>query len=242
MIAHSLKLNKRVIRIQNSGNNGEQNNFNGSLQTHFPISDEQTLSRIMDEKNKTFSLLKSQIDVLENELQKAREDSYLAGFNEGRNAGYDEVKKQIDDMAVEFSAMIRSMKEQYDRSLENMNEPLLELAMKIAEKIIGKELQVTHTYDQVLIDQIKRMLNKVISQNHITIRVNPVCMDWINKDHILNELNVSQKTEVNFVSDEKLFAGECVLETEDFVLDGLLSRQISNVRDKILGSEAEWID
>jgi flagellar assembly protein FliH len=242
MITHSLKLVNRVIGIQHPGMNGELNCSDNTDQANLSLSTEHVPKGIINEKNKTISVLKSQIEVLENELQKTREESYLAGFNEGRNIERGELKKQIKDIVEEFAVMIRSMKDQYDRSLENMNEPLLELSMKIAEKIIGKELQFTHNSDQVLVDQIKRMLNKVTDQNQVTIRVNPKFIDCVNKDHILNELNSSLKNGVNFISDERLFAGECILETEDFILDGLLSRQISNVRDKMLGTDTEWTD
>jgi len=242
MITHCLKLENKVTGIQHSALKSELNNLDNSLQTHFPLSTSHAPNCFIDEKNKVISLLKSQIDVLENELQKAREESYLAGFKEGQSAGGDKVKKQFEDIAEEFAAVTRSMRDQYDRSLENMNEPLLELAMKIAEKIIGKELQFTQSGDQVLIDQIKKMLNKVVNQNSITIRVNPNFLEWVKKDQIHDELNNSHRAGVNFISDDNLVPGDCILETEDYILDGLLSRQMSNVRDKILGCDAEWID
>ena len=242
MITHCLKLENKVTGILNSHQKSNSGDLENSVQTRFPITPAHESNSFIDEKNKIITLLQSQIDVLENELQKAREESYLAGYKEGRNAGQDEVKMQHADIGEEFAALTRSMRDQYDRSLENMNGPLLELSVKTAEKIIGKELQFTQSNDQVLIGQIKKMLNKVVNQNSISIRVNPNFLDCVNKDQILDELNISPKTGVSCISDDKLIAGECILETEDFILDGLLSRQLSNVKDKILGSNAEWID
>ena len=241
MITHSLKLKNRVVAIQYSGEISGFNHLDEHLQEHFPLSDESAINDFIKRKNKTIIELKNRTEELENEILKIREESYAEGHKEGRNAGHEETKKQIEDVAEEFAIMTQSLRDQFDQSLERMNEPLLELAIKIAEKIIGKELQFVDKNDEVLIDQIKRMLSKVVNQNSITIRFNPNYLDWINKDHVQKELNITSNSGINFVSDDNLIAGECSLETEDFIIDGLLSRQMSNIKDKILGSNSEWI-
>ncbi|MDP8237830.1 MAG: FliH/SctL family protein [Candidatus Hatepunaea meridiana] len=237
MNTHYFKLKNKITGIQYTGENSDFSDIKSSQLIPLSLTCKGDIKSPFNNNGKIIALLKKQIEVLENELQKVREEAYLAGFKEGRNAGHSDAKKQVEDIAEEFAAMAQSLKDQYNRSIENMNEPLLELAMKVAKKIIGKELLSTDHYDVVLTDQIKQMLSKVVNQNRITIRVNPSNLEGVSKDHFLNELNISSHTEINFVCDNELIAGECVLETEDFIMDGLLSRQLDNIKDRILTNE-----
>jgi flagellar biosynthesis/type III secretory pathway protein FliH len=61
-----------------------------------------------------------------------------------------EAKKELTSISNEFSSIIQSLKVQYDQALERMDQPLLKLAMKVAEKIIGRELNDVDKCNDIL--------------------------------------------------------------------------------------------
>jgi len=186
------------------------------------------------------SLLKKKIAALESALQTAREEAYQAGYEEGQEFAQNEAQRQMEDLALEFTSMADSLKDQYDQSLEKMHQPLLKLAIKIAEKIIGKELQHEQEYHDLLLRRIKDLLQEVVEQNKIIIHVNPNQMDWVTQQNVIRELHLPSQADLHFIKNENLNAGECLLETEDFILEGVLSRELLEIEHQILEDEKRW--
>lgn len=191
----------------------------------------------LNDNNQKVIILKKQIQELESVLQNAREEAFQAGFEEGQETAELESKKELKNISDEFGYTIQSLRVQYDQALERIDQPLLKLAMKIAEKIIGIELHNTNRYNEFLIEQIKRFLKEAVDQNKITFYMNPNQIDYISKVETLKELRSASKASIGFVGDNKLKPGECILETENFIVEGVWSRQLDNLEKQILEIE-----
>jgi len=169
------------------------------------------------------------VQTFEQILEKTRREAFDAGFAEGRDSMRAEVKDAVEDCAVKFAGLAQSIKEQYERHLDQLDEPLLKLALAVAGKVIGRELQPDGERDDMLARQIQRMLKTVSGQSRAVVRINPGQMESISQQEVVNILNNADGTKISFVADDRLEPGECILETEGFVIEGLISRCLDDI-------------
>ncbi|NOZ08226.1 MAG: hypothetical protein GXO91_05035 [FCB group bacterium] len=172
---------------------------------------------------------------LESSLQRAREESFQAGFEEGKEIGIKEIRVQIDNLSKEFVSATGSLDDQYRQTLQKLGKPLVRLSIKIAEKIIGQELKHADVYDAVVKRQIGKLLSEVTDQNKITIYLNPKQISNIARVETREQKRLTGA--VSFAAKEDLKPGECVVETEDYILEGLITRQLQNIENKMLSQE-----
>lgn len=233
MTAAILHLKKKVVGFQSSIMASSMNILDDRVQGQDGNGGRTDISIPIDNNQKVI-ILEKQIHELESALQSAREEAFQAGFEEGKEAAQIEAKKELKSVSDDFGSIIQSLKVQYDQTLERMDKPLLKFAMKVAEKILGMELHNTKKCNGFLIGQIKQFLKEAVDQSKITIYMNPNQVDWISKVDILKEMSSASKASVGFVGNSKLKPGECVLETENFIEEGVLSRQLDNLEKQIL--------
>ncbi len=237
MTVTTLQIKNKVIGFQNPINSSEFGNFREETNTQDRIGNETEENILIDNADQHVIILEKQIKELESALQSAREESFQAGFEEGKENAWIEASQRLKDISDKFSSMIKSLKSQYDQALEDMSQPLLKFAGKIAEKILGRELRYKDDYNEFFIKQIKQFFNEVTDQNKITIYLNPDQMEWVSKPDILKEINLPPKANIRFVDKSTLNPGECLLETENCIVEGVLARELDNIERQILNME-----
>jgi len=237
MTVTTLQIKNKVIGFQNPINSSEFGNFREETNTQDRIGNETEENILIDNADQHVIILEKQIKELESALQSAREESFQAGFEEGKENAWIEADQRLKDISGKFSSMIKSLKSQYDQALEDMSQPLLKFAGKIAEKIIGRELRYEGDYNEFFIKQIKQFFNEVTDQNKITIYLNSDQLEWVSKPDILKEINLPPKANIRFVENNTLNPGECLLETENCIVEGVLERELDNIERQILNME-----
>jgi len=237
MTVTKLQIKKKVIGFQGPVNSSEFGNVREETNTQDRIGNETDGTTLINNAAQHIAILEKQINELESALQRAREESFQAGFEEGKENAWIEANQRIKDISGKFSSMIKSLKSQYDQALEDMSQPLLKFAGKIAEKILGRELRYEDEYNEFFIKQIRQFFNEVMDQNKITIYVNPKQMEWVSKPDVLKEINLPPKANIRFVENSTLNPGECLLETENCIVEGVLARELDNIERGILNME-----
>ncbi len=178
-------------------------------------------------------ILSDKIKVLEEELQRTREESFQAGYEEGKERGVQEAKKQID----EFKILIKSFEKQYAKTLTKMEIPLLKLAKKMAEKVVGIDLDSSAELDSILMEKLKRLLYEMIDQVKMIVVVNPVHLEWLDSPGIAQELNAPKNMEISFAGDENLKPGECIINTEDYHIDETYAAKLDRIEQELTMKE-----
>jgi flagellar biosynthesis/type III secretory pathway protein FliH len=69
--------------------------------------------------------------------------------------------------------------------------------------------------------------------------MNPKQIDRISSSESLKELRTASKANVNFSANNQLKPGECILETENFIIEGIFTRQLDNLEKQILEIESK---
>jgi len=180
--------------------------------------------------NELIKILKDRITVLELELQKAREDSFQAGFDEGKERGYSDASEDNEALKQQLS----SLEDHYKQSMMKLEIPLLQLARAVAEKIILREIDNGLDTDEIIVENVRKGLEEVIDENNVVIRLDPDQMQAFSKKNIKKDMNIQGKMDVNLVGDKNLKKGEAVVESENYIIDGTYSAQLEHIQDQMI--------
>lgn len=219
----SLKLNHRLSGIKDTSISMEKVHEDD----RFPENEGEEGSSVADAIR--IRQLHSRIKILEMELQKAREESFRVGFEEGQKSCFVESNKQVDAMRIELQAM----EIKYLETIEQIEAPLLELSKRMAKEVLVMDLQNRNDFDQILIERLRKMLYEVVDQHKVIIEVNPNHMKKMDETDISSQLDLPKNMEYNFVGNESLKPGEAKIRTEDYFIDGSYSGQISHLHDQM---------
>jgi len=212
--------------------------------TPTPEEDEHEMSMLLGEHldeegfNRELKAHTDRIRILEAELQRARSEAYQTGFLEGQRIAQAEAQKQFAQTTQEFSKTIHNIHNEFTSVMETLAEPVLHLALGAAERIIQRELSLDDHANQVLLTQVQRVLNETATQTRAVIQVNSAQLEWITGIEVLKQLNVPQKGNLRFIANPKLGPGECLLETEDYLIDGTIHSQLNQLEKALKESDA----
>ena len=181
------------------------------------------------QKHRDIKNLKDRIKILEMELQKAREESFRAGYDEGQQSMIQEAQRRTEAMRIE----IQSMELKYLEAIEQIEEPLLQISKKMTEKILGMQLSITEDMDKILFENLRKMLYEVVDQNKVLIQVNPEQLQKLEKKDLVQELNLSKNIELSYAAGNDLRRGEARLQSEDYFIDGSYDNQIQQLSDNM---------
>jgi len=157
-------------------------------------------------------------------VEKARAEAD-AIREKARAAGYEEGIGSLNELILQFRESRRKM-------LEESRDEILRLSVKIAGKILGRELEAN---DSAFTDVVARAMRNARGGERIQIRVNPSDMKKLKKERkrLLDELG--QGKDLDFTEDPDVSAGGCVIESDLGIIDATLETQLK-VIEKALTS------
>ncbi len=161
-------------------------------------------------------------------LQEIAEATYQKGCVEGRNSAGEALESRIEC----FQRTVIGLKYEFEAAIRNMHKPLLQVALKVAECILGVALQEKDLQDSFLSRQLQELLGNIAAQNKVTIHLNHKQLRGLNTGEFAKALPFDG--EIVFKENEQLKAGECLLETDDFFIEGTIDRQIELLEKGLL--------
>ncbi len=174
-------------------------------------------------------ILKDRIRVLELELQRAREESFKAGYEEGKENTLREANKRIDQARQE----ITRMEKEYRDSLERIEKPLLKLAKTMAQEVIETELSLRQDHDEILLKRLRSMLHEILHEKKITVEVHPSHLPFLKSTDIKEALDLPRELELTVLEGKHLNKGEAFVSSEQFYLDGRLKTQLDELENQL---------
>ena len=177
--------------------------------------------------------LNDRIKILELELQKAREESFRVGYEEGQKSVMQESNRRIEAMRIEMQAM----ELKYLEAIEKVEGPLLEVAKRMAAEVLAMDVHLKEDADRVLYQRLRKMLYEVIDQNKVMVRVNPEHLKSIDSEQVAGQMKLPNKMQLNFMADNQLNKGELVVESEDYIIDGTFDNQLNHLKNNLTDEE-----
>ncbi len=151
----------------------------------------------------------------EAQLEKVREEAFEAGKKEALETFEREINEEIESLKSQLIRSITLLDEKshtFEKSLQRLEEELLESAFLIAKKVILKE--VDHHSAQIA-EQIARYLLKQIEESsEVTLKVNPEDFTYI--------FNQFKESKIKIESDEAIQKGGVVLLGGEENIDGTI--------------------
>lgn len=177
--------------------------------------------------------LQDKLRILEKELQKAREESFQAGYEEGKESSMQLAERRIEEIRQEM----KELEKQYQENIKKIDVPLLNLAKKMALVILDTELKMREDHDEILMKQLRKMLYEVIDQSQVMIRVNAQQQTAVESDVLKQKLNLPSNMEITTVVDPDLKPGEAVVQTENYYVDGTFANQVDEIAEQLRDGE-----
>ena len=151
----------------------------------------------------------------EQAAEEIRREAYEAGRAEAES-------EWIDNLLL--------IKEQRGQNLASIERDVLQLSVKIAEKIIGKELQLN---PEARAEIVFNALRQVRQQERLTVRVSQE--DLLLVEQMRQRIDSYGRTrDIDFVADRAVRAGGCIVESQSGTTDARVEIQLKTLENALL--------
>lgn len=143
-------------------------------------------------------------------------------------------REGMEKSLAEFERNLLEALEIRERVWRETERDLLRLAIRLAEKIIGREIQ---TDRKTVTDIVAAALQNARQQEKLTVRVNPSDFSLIEEERE-KFLPSGRARFIDFVADPRVASGGCLIESEVGTIDARLETQL-RVLERALLAQSE---
>jgi flagellar assembly protein FliH len=164
---------------------------------------------------------------LEVKSRLAGEEGYRRGFEEGKKTGHNEGlslgKAESKAITDQIQPLLSDIARQKNEILLLAENDLLNLALTIAEKIVGS---LATAHQELVIDTIKKSLPILLEKSRLTIKVAPEQEEFV-RQNFENILSLDKDLkEIKIEADRRIGPGGCILETASGRVDARIEKQL----------------
>lgn len=180
--------------------------------------------------NKSNSTASNQSDtfISNQNSDKRMKESYLRGYEEGKRAGKQSEKTQLESMLNRSRLLLSEIEEIRNSIYVNSEKQMIRLIMDIAKKVVG---QVSQNQEGIVLNVVKKALEKIVDSKTIKIRVHPSDVSTLKQEkYQLTDL-LEQNNTMELEADEMVSPGGCVVETSLGEIDARLEKQLQVIEE-----------
>lgn len=168
------------------------------------------------------------------------EEGYRAGWEEGYRKGIEEaqteaeaIRREGEKIREEAKLVLKEAREVYKETIEIAEERILELAMEIAEEIVGRQLELSR---DIILDIARRAIQRVAEGQFYTIYASPDEVAFLRqyREELLKEVPPNARLQI--IADPAVKPGGCRVETENGFVDATVDTQLAEVRRLLKGA------
>jgi flagellar assembly protein FliH len=176
------------------------------------------------------------LDAARSEAERIRKAAYDSAFSEGckkgLEQGMDEGFQKAEGTRQEALHVLEEAHRISREYIEGKKEEIVDLAVKIAAKIIGYEASM----DDSIIEKIaSEAIAASVAREQAVIRVNP--MDYAVLDCRRDELvkAAGDNCVINIIRDDQISRGGCRVDTEVSSVDATIENQLDKIKQALMG-------
>jgi len=150
------------------------------------------------------------------------------GLAEGIRAAEESYRAKIGRV----DSLSAALQEERDGFFDRMEPELVRLAVSIAEKIVGQELELR---PEIVVDMVQSAMKRLRDRERLRVSVNPRDFERVRsaRDDLISAVDGVRKLEV--IEDRRVEAGSCVIESENGTLDGRVKTQMDEITRALEG-------
>jgi flagellar biosynthesis/type III secretory pathway protein FliH len=177
---------------------------------------------------------KSPVEKLKEEyelrLKKENQDAYLRGLAEGRKQGVAEWTPQSQRISNALEKAMSALSQRNESNLQAMEKSIGDLAMFLAQKIVGEAVS---RVPEVIKENIDKCLKLLAGSGNVAIKINPADYDIVKA--YLPSLLTRHEGKFTFLIEpaQNISPGGCFLELDGSLVDGRIETQLENIRQHI---------
>lgn len=164
----------------------------------------------------------TQMAQLQSEMAHLKDQAQEEGISRGQKEGEAQYTEKLRTLMAVISDVSQNKQHFYDES----ESELLQLSLKIAEKMIHQQL----TLDQsAIISIIHESIRRITDKDKVIIKIAPEDADYVrqNRDRILEKMPDIRSLEIH--DDPRIERGGCILETRMGYIDSTLTTTLSSI-------------
>ncbi len=143
-------------------------------------------------------------------------------------------REGTENALTEFERNLIDTREIRERVWRETEKDLLRLSVRLAEKIVGREIKKD---DKTIVTIISTALQNARQQEKITVRVNPKDLPTVERE--TEKFSLGGRVQfIDFVADPRVLSNGCMIESEVGTIDARLETQL-RVLERALLSQSE---
>lgn len=162
--------------------------------------------------------------------RKAYAEGHAQGFSQGLQEGKEQGEKEAIAIKREADDLLQLAKRAVQEELEKVDEVLLRLALKVAERIVRVKNELHPEY---LLSRIRALTLLPEQREGWWLHVAVKDAEWLLK------LPPNERLKIPLVEDETLSPGDCFLECSEGIFDARLEAQLDRI-EQLLGEELRY--
>ncbi|MBE5932481.1 MAG: hypothetical protein E7263_03545 [Lachnospiraceae bacterium] len=170
------------------------------------------------------------VDEAKVEAEQIKENAYKEGYEKGLQDGSMEAMKRTDaymeNMQKEQEALMQRNQEILEDNISDTQDKLVNLSCALIERLTGI---LVDQYRPVMLHIINNVLNDVDASKHITIKVCEENFAYIQDNYDRLSGAANPNINIELYSDSKLNKRQCIIESENGIIDLSMDIQVRNL-------------
>ncbi len=197
-----------------------------------------SISALFDEATTSPKVIKrrviARIEDIQAELQTATDEA--AEIIEAARVEAERIREQAREEGhregvSQVMEALEQARSEYDRTMQAAEQDMLELAMRMAERIVRHQIELAPELAKDLIDE---SLDLVRDKRQIMVIVHPEDLPILEQWRSQLEMGV-EASYIHFEEDERIGRGGCMIETEAGRVDARLEVQLQTFKQALMG-------
>lgn len=158
-------------------------------------------------------------------IEEARQEGFSKGIAEGKEKGYNEYRNSI----LFAQEVVDAAKKDYRQQIASADKTILQIAIKVAEKILDKKLENDENYFAI----VKNALREAREYQDVKIHVNPSHYDFLlsRKEELIAIL--PYENDIYIYPNDDLSDTDCLIESANGRIDAAIDSQLEVMKQKL---------
>jgi len=175
-------------------------------------------------------------DQIGGRLSGIERDAYERGFASGEKAGREFGLKQVEATQQLLARLLEELQSIRPTLMKNAEKEILQLALAVARHILRQEIRQN---PERLLGSIRAAIQKLGQIETLVIHLHPQDLERLRKERNQVVEWIGKAQGLRMEADATLQPGECIVESNDHIVDLRIDSQLSVIEDTLLNTEPE---
>jgi len=166
--------------------------------------------------------------------EKSRQEGFQEGLAQGTSDGYEAGEKQGEEAGLgrysevisRFETLLENAQTEKEAYFKDREALLVELAVRVAAKVIDREVQ---TRPDHITNLLRQAVRKLADKSKLVVTLNPEDLERITQARADGLLSLPGVKQVEFLADEKMVPGGLRVTSGTLSLDAALDSQLTEL-------------